>query len=225
MMAFIKNIAFFGSSEAKKNSSLYVQTFQVARILAQKGYVIVNGGGPGVMDAATQGAESAKGETIAITFRPKEEAPGFEGRYPKNITDEEIETGNYVERVYKLLEHGDLYIFFKGGTGTFSEFATAWCLGRLYYGLHKPMILYGSFWRKIINCFRENMCLRKEEAQLFKIVDSPEKTLEAVGRFEEEYSKRLKKYLKRKGARLSGSPIGYRGPEFNIESAQKGGRK
>lgn len=180
----IKNIAFFGYSDAEPDNQLYQEAFKVAKLLASKGYVIINGGGPGVMDASTQGAEAAGGETLAITFYPKDKhASGYEGRYLKNVTDKEIKTGNYVERMFKLLEHGDIYIIFKGGTGTLSEFATAWCLARLYFGVHKPFILYGQHWHKIIKVLRENMFLRGEEEKIFKIVSTPEGVLRAIADF------------------------------------------
>jgi uncharacterized protein (TIGR00725 family) len=217
-MQFIKNIAFLGSSETKKSEKLYREVFRVAKLLAKKGYVIVNGGGPGVMAASTQGARSVKGETLAITFYPQE-ATGFEGRYPKNITDKEIKTGNYIERTFKLLEHGDIYIIFKGGTGTFSEFATAWCLARLYYGVHKPFILYGKFWKEIIRCFKKNMMVRGEEEKVFKIVSQPKEVLLAIGEFEKEFKQRLKRFLGTQGERaFMAGGLGYRGPEFKISA-------
>jgi len=214
---FIKNIAFFGSSEVQKGEKLYNQAFELSRLFAKKGYVVVNGGGPGIMDASTQGAESVGGETVAITFYPKE-APGFEGRYPKNITDTEIKTGNYVERTFKLLEHGDIYIIFKGGTGTFSEFAMAWCLARLYYGCHKPFILFGDFWQDIVDTFKKNMFIRGEEDKIFKIVNSKKGALQAVKEFEKEFNKRVKELMGPKEERaFMGGGIGYRGPKFGTE--------
>jgi hypothetical protein len=207
----VKNIAFFGHSDLSKKDKVYQDAFRVAQILASKGFTIVNGGGPGVMMAATEGAKSVGGETLSITFYPHG-APGFEGRYLKNVTDREIETGNYIERMFKLFEHGDLYIIFKGGTGTFSEFATAWCLSRLYFGLHKPFILYGEFWKEIIAVFKKNMYLRGEEEKVFKIVNSPEAVLRAIEQLKKEYADLLGKIIpKEEGAFI----LGYRGPVFD----------
>ncbi len=53
----IKNVAFFGFADAKPEGELYKSAFDTAKLFAQKGYTIVNGGGPGVMDASTKGAE------------------------------------------------------------------------------------------------------------------------------------------------------------------------
>lgn len=189
-MRFIRNISFFGYSEAKVGEPLYEDAFKTAKLLAKKGFVIVNGGGPGVMHASTEGASAVGGETLAVTFYP-ENAPGFEGKYLGNITTEEIVTDNYIERMFKLIEYGDTYIVFKGGTGTLSEFATIWCLARLYYGHHKPFILYGDFWKNIIEAFEKNMIVRGEEFKVLKIVNSPKEVLEALEEMEEQFSKRL----------------------------------
>jgi uncharacterized protein (TIGR00730 family) len=181
----IQNIAIFGGAGAKVDSDLYKEVYAVAKHLAQEGYTIVNGGGPGVMLAATQGAEAGEGTTLSVTFEPKD-APGFEGRYIHNETDKEIKTQNYIERMFTLMEHGDCYIIFNGGTGTISELGTAWCLARLYYGNHKPFILYGDFWYEVIEAIKKNMMMRENDNKVFKIVNSTEEVLEALQSFEED---------------------------------------
>ena len=181
----IKNVAIFGGAEAKKDSDLYKSVFNIAKVLGENHYTVVNGGGPGVMLAATQGAEEGKGHTLSITFDPQN-ATGFEGRYVQNHPDQEIKTINYIERIYGLMEHGDCYILFNGGTGTISEFGLAWCLARLYYGHHKPFILYGDFWHNIIKVFHENMMMRENDDKVYKIVNSPEGVLKAINEFDQE---------------------------------------
>ena len=84
-----KKIAFFGDAAVLPESSYYQTAFHAAKKLAKLGYSIVNGGGPGIMDAATRGAESVDGQTESVTFYP-ENATGFEGRYLANTTDKEI---------------------------------------------------------------------------------------------------------------------------------------
>jgi len=181
----IKNVAFFGDADVASDSQEYKDAFETAKILAGEGFTIVNGGGPGVMNASTQGAEEVGGETLSVTFYPKD-APGFEGRYVGNITDKEIKTKNYIERMFKLMEHADLYLMFKGGTGTISEFGTAWVLAKLYFGHHKPFVLVGDFWRPIVEALRENLNIDEMELAVFKIVSGPEEVLPAIRQFEEE---------------------------------------
>ncbi|KKQ42689.1 MAG: hypothetical protein US60_C0014G0010 [Microgenomates group bacterium GW2011_GWC1_37_8] len=184
----IKNIGFFGDSQLPRKSPVYKDAYEIARLLAEEGYTIVDGGGPGIMDAATKGAEEGGGETIAVTFYPKD-APGFEGRYVGNIVDIEIKTTNYIERMFKLLEHSDAFIIFKGGSGTISEFGTAWVLAKLYYGHHKPFILYGSFWHPIIKVIKEHLLIDKIESSVFRIVEKKENIIPTIKSFEEDLMK------------------------------------
>lgn len=196
--ATIENVAIFGYADCQEEDRLYQEVVKVARQLAVCGYTVVDGGGPGVMRAATEGAKAGGGQVIGVTFYPKSgEGMDFEGRDPKNHFDKEIKTNNYVERTLTLMKEGQVYVIFQGGTGTISEFAMAWGLARLYFGHHKPLILYGKHWKKIINTFKGTMLLRPEELKVFKIVDSPEEVLNAINQFTAEiergdYEHRLK---------------------------------
>ncbi len=181
----IKNIAFFGDANILPNDPVYIDSFETAKILGEAGYQIVDGGGPGVMVAATTGARMGGGKTLTVTFNPKD-APGFEGKYLGNIPDKEIRTNNYIERMFKLLENGDLFIIFKGGSGTISEVGTAWVLAKLYYGRHKPFILFGGFWAEIIDVLRKNMNIDKNELGVFEIVRKKEEVLPTIKRLEKK---------------------------------------
>ena len=186
---YIKNIAFFGDADISETDETYKAAFDVAEALAKAGYVVVDGGGPGVMEAATSGAVKGGGKTISVTFDPVN-APGYEGKYVGNVTDTEIVTTNYIERMFKLMEHGDIFIIFKGGSGTISEFGAAWALAKLYYGYHKPFILYGDLWTEIIDVFRRNMNIDSKEYGVFEICRSREDVLQIIQKFESNITAR-----------------------------------
>lgn len=183
-----KKVAFFGDAAVKENDPVYQAAYHTAKKLAKLGYTIVNGGGPGVMFASTAGAESVKGDTESVTFSP-EHATGFEGRYLSNVTDREIKTHNYIERMFVLMERSDVFLIFKGGTGTISEFGTAWVLAKLYYGHHKPFILVGSFWRAIIGALHDNLLIDAKEMDVFRIVDSIDEIVPKMKDLEEALNK------------------------------------
>jgi len=187
-MIKIKQISYFGFADAKEGDPLYKEAYEVAKYLSEKGLVAINGGGPGTMRAVSEGAKAAGGRAIGGTFYPKD-ITNFEGRDPQNPLDEEIKTGNYLERTLKLLELGDAYVIFRGGTGTISEFGMAWGLARLYFGHHKPLVLYGAFWNKIIQAFGLNMRIRPEELEVYRIVNSPEEAYKAILVFEDVLQK------------------------------------
>jgi len=181
----IQNVTFLGYADAKQADDPFKAAYEVAKLCAQKGYTIVNGGGPGVMKASTMGAKSAGGKAIGVTFFPKD-IPVFEGRDETNKVDHLIVVENYLERTLKLLELGHIYVIFNGGTGTISEFGMAWGLARLYFGHHKPLVLYGDFWQEIIFAFTKGMYIRAEERNVFKIVNKPQDALDAILEFEEK---------------------------------------
>lgn len=188
--AKIEKVAFFGSADVDPEHPLYREVFAVARHLAYHGKIIVNGGGPGTMAAATEGAIAGGGQTLAVTFYPQD-MPEFEGRYYKNIVDKEIKTANYIERMFGLMDESDAFICFQGGTGTLSEWATAWLLAHLYYGNHKPLILYGEFWHDLMDVVIDQFFISEKEQKVYKIVKNQEELIEALAEFEIELKARL----------------------------------
>jgi uncharacterized protein (TIGR00725 family) len=179
----IRQISYFGFADAPPGDPLFEEAFEVSKFLTSKGYVAINGGGPGTMRAVSEGAKAANGTAVGVTFYPKD-ITNFEGRDKNNPFDMEIKTKNYLERTLKLLEMGDAYVILRGGTGTISEFGMAWGLARLYFGYHKPLILYGEFWKNIIKSFTQNMRIRSEDLEVFRVVKTPEEAYEAISVFE-----------------------------------------
>lgn len=178
----VKAVSLFGFADAQPDSDLYREAFEVAKTLAQRGLEIVNGGGPGVMRAATDGAHAGGGRATIATFYPKY-INHFEGKDKLNKADKEIIENNYLDRTMKLLELGNAYIVFNGGTGTLSEFGMAWGLAYLYFGHHKPMILYGSFWHQIMETLVTNMLIaqqRPESLKVYRIATTPQAVVEAL---------------------------------------------
>lgn len=180
----INRVTFFGFATCKRGTLHYKDTFKTAKLLAQNGYIIVNGGTSCTMEAGSRGAKSGGGQTIGVTFYP-EGRTNFEGKGKVNRwVDQEVKTKTYVERTLNLINLGDAYVAFNGGTGTISEFAMAWALAQIYYYDFKPIILYGKFWHNVIDVFRHNMLVRPTALKTFTIVTTPEETLKALKYFE-----------------------------------------
>ncbi len=183
----VRAVSLFGFADAQPDSELYRSAFEVAKLLANNGLEVVNGGGPGVMRAGTDGAHAGGGKSTIATFYPKY-INHFEGKDRNNKADKEIIENNYLDRTMKLLELGNAYVIFNGGTGTLSEFGMAWGLAYLYFGHHKPLILYGHFWHAILESLVANMLIaqqRPESLKVYKIVTTPEAVLEALLEHEE----------------------------------------
>lgn len=187
-MAFknIKAITVFGFADCPPESSLYNDALEVSRLLAENGLEIVNGGGPGVMRAATEGAHEGGGIATVATFYPKF-IENFEGKDQHNKADREVIMNNYVDRTMKLLELGNAYVIFNGGTGTLSEFGMAWGLAYLYFGHHKPLILYGDFWFPIVEILVSKMMIghRPGALRVYRIATTPEMVLKYLQEFDQ----------------------------------------
>jgi predicted Rossmann-fold nucleotide-binding protein len=189
-MKLINAVTFFGYSQSHENDEEFIGAYDTAKLLAESGYSQVNGGGPGVMLAGSKGAKAGGGHVKAVYFEPSH-VTHFEGRMDENIklVDESEEESNYVERTRRLLEEGDAYVVFNGGTGTISEFGMAWALSRLYFDRHKPFILYGPFWRSILDTFWKNMRVREDEYKVFRYASSPQEVLHYLEQFENMFDR------------------------------------
>lgn len=197
-MNIIKSITFFGGAILEKNMPEYQEAYRAADACAREGLTVINGGGPGIMMAATTGAANAGGKTTAVYLEP-DFATTFEGKEHAVKADTVFSEKNYIERTKKLMELGDSYVFFNGGTGTISEFAMCWVVARLYFGYHKPVLLYGSFWEKIIQSFTDHMHIRPDELRVLQIVESPAALIAALEKFEDLIEQDRRNYIETPG--------------------------
>lgn len=180
-----RSVAVFGSADITQAAYEYDQAYRLAALLAATGVRVVNGGGPGVMQAVTEGAESVNGDTLTVTFDPID-APFFEGRANSNRPDKEIKTKNYPERLLGLLNYSDAYVVLRGGTGTLSEWATIWLMAHIYYGNHKPFVLVGEYWNEILDVIQKHLFIDGTELKVFRVVRRIDQVIPALQELEAE---------------------------------------
>jgi uncharacterized protein (TIGR00725 family) len=198
----IKRVAFFGDAEASVKESHFKEAFNCAKILAENGYIIVNGGGPGIMLAATKGAKKANGKVEIVILNPKKEPKNYEGldRENKKLADKIIMTNNYQQRLNKIVEVADAFIIFKGGTGTLSEVGLTWELAKFEYGHHEPLIFYGRMWEEILNLLKKKLNLDIHERRVVYVVEKPIDALIALkGAHNKSQQQLIKKPKRKKG--------------------------
>lgn len=175
-----KKIAFLGGAAWRGNDEAYIAALETAELLANKGYKVVNGGGPGVMEASTKGAHSGGGWSLAITYHPNKRKRHYEGVAEDNDFDEEVITMDYFDRTKVMLQNTDVHIIFNGSLGTLSEFAMTWILSWINEPNNKPIILYGSFWQEFIDWMKNRMYLRDGEEKIVKICTTPQQVLDYI---------------------------------------------
>ncbi len=174
-------IGFLGGAVWKPQDKEYKDAYTVAKLLAENGHEILNGGGPGVMEASTKGAKAGGQDfLVAVTYHPAYHHDNYEDTTGDNDFDEEIKTTDYFDRTKVMLENTDVHIVFRGGTGTISELGMTWASSRIHEGHHKPIILFGDFWEEIIETFKKCMAIRPGELELLKICTTPQQVLDYI---------------------------------------------
>lgn len=179
MLKHIKSIAIFGGATSPEESQECKDAYLVSKFLAEKGITIVSGGGPGVMRASIEGAIAVSGKVHAVNFTPKH-AEGLEARFHHSYPQVAEHIANYCIREQKIFEAGDAFVFFKGGTGTLSEFFLGWVLNTLYSDRGKPLILYGEFWSKFVDSLKNSMTIRPGQLDKLQLVTLPEEVWEVL---------------------------------------------
>lgn len=178
----IKKIAIFGDSSAKKTDQHFKDAFETSKLLAENGYVIVNGGGPGIMLAATLGAKAGCGLVETVIVDEKKRPEHYEGRDADNIklADKVTITDDYPCRLNKLIESADAFVIFKGGVGTLSEVGMTWELAKFQFGKHEPLIFFGKQWEDVVKDIVKDLDFDSIEKRVYEIVLTPEEVLKTI---------------------------------------------
>lgn len=167
-----KYVTLFGTSKVKEGDSVFSLAEETGLLLAQAGYTIVNGGYGGTMLAAGKGAAQANGEVIGIT------CSAFKRSKPNQYVTREVLTHSLDERLDKLIELGQAYIVFPGGTGTLLELAKVWELqNKGFIEKKKPIIIMGKFWSSLIELLSidDPKCVN-----CITIIDEPKQVVEIL---------------------------------------------
>lgn len=182
----IKRVAFFGDADLKQDDQSCLAAKEAAELLAKNGYIVVNGGGPGIMLAATIGAKAGKGKVELVVLDPKKQPDNYEGIDQENYTmaDKVYETNNYPERLNKLIEIADAFVVFNGGTGTLSEVGMVWEQAKFDYGRHEPVIFFGEQWEKVVNDLASGMNYEAKEKRVVTVAKTASEVLKALEQVE-----------------------------------------
>jgi uncharacterized protein (TIGR00730 family) len=160
-------IAVFGSSRSRLGDGLFEQGLAMGRVLGASGFDVMTGGYTGVMEAVSRGAHEAGAHVFGITM------DGFEDR-PNPYVMDEIRTANFYARFRKLIDKADGFITMRGGMGTLAELTFAWQKLSLRMFAERPLILLGGEWRRILECWLENLTVEPEDYRSLGVVDTPE---------------------------------------------------
>ena len=178
-------ISIFGSARTKPDNKYYKLAEDIASEIVTRGYGIITGGGPGIMEAANKGANKKKGKSVGLCINiPLEET---ENKYIDK--DKQLNFDYFFVRKVMFIRYAQGFVFMPGGFGTLDEFFESITLIQTYKSEKYPIILVGSeFWGGIIDWIKktvllENNNISEEDLKLFKIADTKEEVVAILQEF------------------------------------------
>ncbi len=171
-------ITVFGSARFKEDNIYYQEARALAQLLSKKGFTIMTGGGPGIMEAANRGAKDVSGKSIGCNIElPKEQQSN---RY----LDFNITLNHFYVRKVLLLKYSYAFAVFPGGFGTMDELFETLTLLQNKKISNFPVVLFGKdYWSKLleqITVMQTLGTISKNDIDLFLVTDSVTEGMEYI---------------------------------------------
>jgi uncharacterized protein (TIGR00730 family) len=175
-------VSIFGSARVKPGDSCYQQAEYLSRRLAEKGFSVITGGGPGVMEAANKGAAAGGGKSVGMNIRLP-----FEQK-PNPYANVSIDYKYFFIRKVMFVKYAVAYIIFPGGYGTLDELFEALTLIQTRRIKSFPVVLLGNaYWKGLMDWLSDTMLkenkILPEDLDLIRITDDPDEAVRYIQRF------------------------------------------
>jgi uncharacterized protein (TIGR00730 family) len=172
-------VSIFGSARARRNDWSYRAASKVAETLSRKGYSIISGGGPGIMEAANRGAKRGKGLSIGLNIMLPEEQRA--NRYQ----DKSLHFKHFFARKVMFVKYAAGYVIMPGGFGTLDEFFESLTLIQTGKIRRFPVVMMGQeYWGGLLAWMQTTMVgkgtISKADLELFHITDDPIQAAEFI---------------------------------------------
>src|SRR5881397_1287903 len=165
-------VTVFGSARTTPEDPYYEKAVETGRMLAQEGFPIITGGGPGIMEAANRGAQEGNGLSIGCNI----ELPFEQGLNP--YVERSINFRYFFVRKTMFVKYSTAFIVFPGGYGTMDELFEALTLIQTGKVKHFPVVLFGAdYWSGLVEWLRERVAgegkINTADLELFHVTDDP----------------------------------------------------
>lgn len=177
-------VAIFGSARLKNDNIYYKQAEQTAYKLVQRGFGVITGGGPGIMEAGNKGAHDAHGKSVGLNIvLPHEQQPN-----PYIDSDKSIDFDYFYIRKTMFTRYAQGFIAFPGGFGTLDELSEALTLMQTNKIANFPIVLFGKdFWGGLVDWFKQimltNGMIAEDDFMIFKVVDDVDEAVDIIDNF------------------------------------------
>lgn len=182
-------VSIFGSARTKPDNPNYIMAEDLAYRLTQRGYGVISGGGPGIMEAANKGAQRGGGVSVGLNI----ELPHEQNHNPYIDPDKNLNFDYFFVRKVMFVKYSQGFVVMPGGFGTLDEFFEALTLIQTLKIGRFPVVLVGKkFWGGLMDWIRETIIGEYQNASekdlyLFEVVDTPEEAVEIIENFYNKY--------------------------------------
>ena len=183
MMAGVRPaISIFGSARTPKDHPDYVLTSQIARLLSDAGYAVISGGGPGIMQAANEGAFAGASPSVGLNIELPHEQHGNPWQ---NIA---LKFRHFFARKVTFVKYSNAFVVMPGGFGTLDELTEVLTLVQTGKSRNIPVILVGTaFWKGFLDWCSTELAGRKligdKDMALMQVTDNPAEVLSLIQDF------------------------------------------
>jgi uncharacterized protein (TIGR00730 family) len=172
-------VSIFGSARVGEDHPAYVQARDVGRRFAEAGFVVVTGGGPGVMEAANRGAQEGNGVSVGFNIV----LPHEQDSNP--YLDVGLTFKHFYVRKTMFVKAAEGFVIFPGGFGTLDELFEALTLIQTGKILNFPVVLFDSeYWRGLLDWIRDPLLAQgmasAEDEELLHVTDDPDDAVRVV---------------------------------------------
>ena len=181
------SVSVFGSARTKPGTAYYEMGRAVGRLLVSKGYAVITGGGPGIMEAANRGAQEAGGQSVGLNIV----LPHEQRANPYVDPDKSIDFDFFFARKTMFVKYAQGFIVLPGGYGTMDELFESLTLIQTGKTTRFPVVLMGTdFWGGLLGWLREIMLdagnIAEPDLTLFTVTDDPEEAVRVIEAFSHE---------------------------------------
>jgi len=176
-----RGVSLFGSARTVRDDPGYETAREVARMLGAAGFAIITGGGPGMMQAANQGARDVGAQSIGLNIQLP-----FEQQFNPYV-DIALRFHYFFTRKVMFVRYSSAFVVLPGGFGTMDEMFEALTLIQTGKILHFPVVLLGNhYWNGLLDWLRATMLaegkIAPQDIDLLQIADDPAHAVAIVER-------------------------------------------
>ncbi len=174
-----RGVSVFGSARTSPDDPMYQAAEETGRLLAEAGFTVVTGAGPGVMEAANRGAKEGGGRSVGCNI----ELPFEQGANP--YVDTLVNFRYFFVRKTMFVKYSNAFVIFPGGFGTLDEMFEAITLiqtGKIY---QFPVILFGrAYWAGLVRWLQSRVLVERKisagDLDLLILTDDPREVVQTI---------------------------------------------